>query len=139
MITINDYWMGRDKQFPGDLTEQIAQNAMLTVMRVSELLARALKAGVTLENNPRTGNVVASGWRPYGVNAATPGAAPKSKHMTGQALDVYDPDGDLDEFCLDNPEVLQTIGLWQEHPGATKGWCHLQIVPPNSGKRVFWP
>jgi hypothetical protein len=45
----------------------------------------------------------------------------------------------LDDWCLEHPEVLQEIGLWQEHPAATKGWCHLQIVPPRSGKRVFFP
>jgi hypothetical protein len=59
--------------------------------------------------------------------------------MTGQAIDLADPDGDLDEWCLEHPDMLELYGLWQEHPSATKGWAHLQSVPPKSGKRCFYP
>lgn len=148
MITLTDYWTGpdarrRDQEYAGDLTEAIAQAATVTVMRVSELLARAEAAGVSLDRHPVTGSLVSSGWRPPQINAATAGAAAKSKHMTGHACDVYDPDGDLDQWCMDNLHELQAIGLWLEHPGATKGWCHLQTVPPGRPPRpdvrVFWP
>ena len=138
-ITLQDYLMGRDQAHPGELTEFIARDATATVMRVNDLLAKAVKAGVTIDINPKTGTPVSSGWRPYAVNAATPGAAVRSKHMTGQACDLYDPDGDLDDFCLSNPELLQALGLWLEHPSATKGWCHVQTIAPRSGKRVFYP
>ena len=82
---------------------------------------------------------VASGWRPPEVNAKTAGAALKSKHMTGHAIDLVDPDGDLDQWCLDNQSELELLQLWQEHPAATKNWCHLQSIPPKSGNRVFYP
>jgi hypothetical protein len=59
--------------------------------------------------------------------------------MTCQACDLYDPEGDIDEWALARPEVLARIGLWQEHPSATKGWAHFQIIPPKSGNRVFYP
>jgi uncharacterized protein YcbK (DUF882 family) len=106
---------------------------------VNHLLEEALRGGVTLETKPDNKSLVSSGWRPPSLNAKTAGAAPNSKHMTCQALDVYDPDGDLDEWCMENLAKLEEAGLWLEHPSATKGWCHLQIVPPRSGKRVFYP
>lgn len=62
---------------------------------------------------------------------------PKSQHKRAHALDVYDPRGELDELLTD--EVLAAHGLYREHPNATPGWCHLQNVPPHSGKRTFYP
>ena len=123
-----EYWMGRDQTHKADLTTEIVGNAAVLVERVHKLLK------VFGEDRPIT-----SGWRPPAVNAATLNAAAKSKHMTGQAVDLADPDGDLDDWCLEHPEMLQLFQLWQEHPSATKNWCHLQSVPPKSGKRVFYP
>mgnify|MGYP001595559065 FL=1 len=128
MIMLPDYLMGREILNPGELTPEIMENAAETVRRANKLL--------TEFGEDRK---VASGWRPAAINAATPGAALKSKHMTGQAIDLADPEGDLDEWCMDHPEVLENIGLFQEHPSATKNWCHVQIVPPKSGKRIFYP
>lgn len=140
-ITLTDYWMGRDKMFPHDLGSDIRANAETMVALANRLLTVAKASGVTLEMSPRTGSVVSSGWRPPSVNAGTPGAAIKSKHMRGQAIDIYDPDGDLDEWLMtaQGQETLQDIGLWMEHPSATKGWCHLQSIPPGSKRRVFYP
>ena len=59
--------------------------------------------------------------------------------MLGQAIDIADPEGDLDQYCIDHILVLQKIGLWLEDPSSTKGWTHLQIVPPKSMRRVFYP
>lgn len=140
MITLTEYFMGRREQFPFAITPEIERNAALTVELANKLVVLAKGAGVTFEQHPRHGGLVSSGWRPPTVNADTPGAAPKSKHLTGQAIDLYDPDGDLDEFCLAQADkVLKDLGLWLEHPAATKGWCHVQTVPPKSGRRVFYP
>ena len=128
MITLPDYLMGREILNPGELTPEIMENAAETVRRANKLLTEFGEE-----------RKVSSGWRPAAINAATPGAALKSKHMTGQAIDLADPEGDLDEWCMDHPEVLENIGLFQEHPSATKNWCHVQIVPPKSGKRIFYP
>lgn len=128
MITLKDYWMGRDVQYASELTDEIIANAMRTVEKANSLL--------TTFGEDRD---VTSGWRPSAVNKATLGAAFASKHMTARAIDISDPEGDLDEWCLANPSVLANIGLWQEHPASTKGWCHVQIVPPRSGNRVFYP
>lgn len=144
MITLTDFWMGRDREFAHVLGTDVRANAARTVDLTNELLALARADGVTLEVSPRTRSVITSGWRPGAVNAATPGAAVRSKHITGQAVDLFDPDGDLDAWCLDQAELgglghLARLGLWLEHPAATKGWCHLQTVPPRSGRRVFYP
>jgi len=128
-LTVSEYWLGRDiARFAKELTDEVRANALVVVERANALLAEFGEA-----------RRITSGWRPKAINAATPGAAPFSRHMTAQAIDLADPHGDLDEWCLDHPEVLERIGLWQEHPSATKSWCHLQIVPPKSGRRVFYP
>lgn len=136
MIALDDYYMGRDSQFRHELTDTLQANARETVRRVNLLLEMATAEGVTLEASPRTGSLVASGWRPIAINAATPNAAPRSRHITCEAVDLYDPDGDLDEWCFDNLHRLAELDLYMEHPAATKGWCHLQIVPPRSQARL---
>lgn len=138
MIELHDYWMGRDSKFRAELTLEIQRNAAETVRRVNLLLKLMATDGVTPESNA-AGSLVNSGWRPPQVNVGTPGAALRSKHMTGQACDISDPEGELDDWCMDNQDVLGNLGLWLEHPSATKGWCHVQTVPPKSQKRVFYP
>lgn len=128
MITLQQYYKGRDAIYGGLLTIELQNNAIETVDRVNQLL--------TAFSEDRE---VASGWRPPAVNSNTPGAAKKSKHMTCQACDLEDAEGDLDEWCMEHLNVLEKIGLWMEHPTATKGWCHVQTLPPKSGKRVFYP
>ena len=128
MLSIQDYWMGRDRKYPDSLTQEIEGNALELIARANLLLK---EFGQERKIN--------SGWRPPEVNGKTPGAAPMSKHMQGLAIDLADPEGDLDEWCMDNLEALERIGLWMEHPACTKGWAHFQSVPPKSGKRVFYP
>ena len=128
-LTLNDYWMGRDKKYPDAWSEEIEGNASELLDRVNALLVDFGEE-----------RAITSGWRPPEVNAATKGAAPKSKHMTGHAVDLADPEGDLDEWCAeDNGERLRNYGLWMESPACTKSWTHLQSIPPKSGKRVFFP
>jgi hypothetical protein len=133
--------MGRRELYPLAYSPTIEREALRTIDLVNQLLQSAQADGVTLERNPKTGTIVSSGWRPPEVNAATAGAAPRSHHMTGRAIDVFDPDGDLDDWLMTDlgQSELTRIGLWMEHPACTKSWSHLQTVPPRSGKRVFWP
>jgi hypothetical protein len=66
-----------------------------------------------------------------------------SGHLTGKSIDFAN--DDMDQFCSDNQDLLEKLGLWQEHPNATKGWCHLDIIQrpiktrPNCLKRQFNP
>jgi hypothetical protein len=139
MITIAMYYMDRHLKYGGELTPEKQLKAGTTVQRINQLIARMRADGIEMQINPNSKSPVSSGWRPAAINGSTPGAAAKSKHMTCEACDLYDPDGEIDEWALANPESLADLGLWQEHPSATKGWAHFQTVPPRSGNRVFYP
>lgn len=136
MIMLADYFMGRDvdPRYAAELSNEIRTNATETVRRANVLLSRYYAAQPDAERAR-----VTSGWRPKAVNASISNAAPRSRHMTGQAIDLSDPEGDLDAWCMDNLDILAGCGLWLESPASTKGWCHVQTVPPRSGSRVFFP
>jgi hypothetical protein len=59
--------------------------------------------------------------------------------MTGKACDLYDPDGVIDDWLYTFLPANPKLGLFMEHPACTKGWAHVQTVPPRSGKVVFYP
>lgn len=130
-MIIADYWMGRDAKYPAELTREIELNAADLVGRCN-LLARELPFPL-----PR----VTSGWRPPAVNAGVKGAAKKSNHMTGNAVDFAG--NEMARWCFENQGKLERIGLWLEHPDATVGtnggWTHVARVPPKSGRRTFRP
>lgn len=65
--------------------------------------------------------------------------ASKSKHLTGQAVDLADADGKLKAWAGENLELMAELELWMEDFGSTPTWVHFQIVPPASGARVFKP
>jgi hypothetical protein len=65
--------------------------------------------------------------------------ATKSNHLIGAAVDIYDPNGTLDEWCDRRVAVIIDIGLWMENKAYTPGWAHFQIFPPKSGNRFFIP
>ena len=135
MITRDDFFMGRDKAYKSELTPEIEANSKITIERANLLLARFRQA--TGDTYARKVN---SGWRPAAVNAATPGAARKSKHMMGQAIDIDDDNGALDDWLMEpeGEQALREIGLWHEHPRDTIGWAHVQIVAPGSGNFHFY-
>jgi hypothetical protein len=140
-ITLGDYLQGRDAIYPEDFTLAVMANAEKTVAQVNSLLAVMEAEGLQLEAHPVSQSLVSSGWRPPQINRQVKGAAPKSKHMTGEAVDLYDPEGDIDNFLMSGQgqRVLASLGLYIEHPSATKSWSHIQIVPPRSQSRVFYP
>lgn len=138
MITLEDYlnhWRFHygDVHVPSSsLTDRMRADAQTTVDRANALLSAFGKSrGIT------------SGWRPVEVNRLVRGASPHSNHCKCLAIDIVDGDCALDAFCLASPHVLEELGLWQESPKSTPGWCHVQIVPFRSykpgGARVFIP
>ena len=111
---------------------------------MNQLLARAETFGIVpsdVQSGDFAGSQITSGWRPASLNACTPGASATSLHMTGEACDIHDPNGALDDWLLtaEGQYTLQDFGLWLEAPSATPGWCHVQTKPPRSGRRVFNP
>jgi hypothetical protein len=141
MIDLAQYFMGRDATHEHQLGTDMRRNAARTVEFANALLVLAKVGGVSLEADPRSGSIVTSGWRPPDINAATPGASLRSLHMTCEAIDLFDPDGDLDDWLMAGAgqKVMADLGLWHEHPSFTKGWAHVQTRPPRSKRRTFAP
>lgn len=126
-ISVDDYINQHLVGHEPELTDDIQANAAIICDRANQLLS---------EFGQDRG--LRSGWRPAAINNGA-GGAPHSKHMTGQAVDIDDNDGSLDEWCKDNVPVLERIGLWLEIDTATPTWTHVQCVPPGSGHRFFIP
>lgn len=118
--------MGRDKQYP--LSEEQEKNL--------EQLLECLNKFRKIYGKPM---IVSSGYRPEAINKNVKGAAKKSNHIMCLACDFKDLDGSLDEWCLQNLDVLEECGLYLESPLHTPTWCHLQCKSPKSGRRVFIP
>lgn len=127
-ISLDEYFAEHARAYQSEITSDVRSNATKLLTSVNRFLVKF--------GEYRT---IVSGWRPAVVNASRVGATLRSRHVTGQAIDLADPDGDLDQFVLDNQRLLEACGLFVEHPSTTKGWCHLQSVPPVSGRRVFYP
>jgi hypothetical protein len=132
-LQVEDYFARMSRT--DEPSAEVISNAGELIDRVNTLLAQAAHEGLEEAAQPK----VNSGWRSAEYNATVPNAAPKSKHITGQAIDLADPEGALDHWCVTNLHLLEDVGLWLEHPLATKGWCHLQSVAPRSGNRMFYP
>lgn len=141
MISVEDYFMGRDRTHGLQLGPDLRANAARTVEAVNKIMVLSKLAGVALHNDPDTGTPVSSGWRPADINARTKNAAKNSLHLTCEACDVHDPHGELGRW-LQTPggrKALEDLGLWMEEPSYTATWAHLQTRPPPSGRRYFIP
>lgn len=135
MITIEEYagkWIDHK-----DFTSERRENAKSLLEQVNPLLEKALSEDVEVKTNPVTGSLVSGtqygGFRPQ----SCPIGASKSCHKTGEAIDIYDPQGKLDDWLTD--EILTEYNLYRESPAYTKGWCHLSTRSPKSGRRTFIP
>lgn len=126
-ISLNTYLMGRHLKWPNEYNEQIEQNAQGLLVYINDLLNQ-LDLDVEMS----------SGFRPPSFNKTVKGAARKSRHQTGQAIDLRDPKGELAKL-LTTDGILEEFNLYMEDPKFTKGWVHLQSIPPGSGKRIFKP
>ncbi len=140
-ITLKDYLTASgsypEREKHKELTPELLKNAEKLLVQVNQLLA---DLGVDSVK-------ISSGFRPAAVNAATAGAAKKSGHMICKSIDIKDPEGKIDAlFSSDEgQELFVKYGLWQEHPDATKGWAHCDLISreirsrPGCKKRQFRP
>lgn len=110
-------------------TKEVVDNADDLTDRLNGLFEDYLKA------------CISSGFRTPESNAETPGAAAGSHHMRANASDIQTLGYFLKADYLKNKEksLLVKHDLYLEDPEYTKGWTHLQRVPPKSGKRIFIP
>lgn len=122
-----------------DLTAERQANAVRLLYAVEDLMRELIAAGVRFPFNPKTLTQVSGetygGFRPQ----ACPIGAPRSSHKEGLAVDIYDPDNKIDEWCMVNQDRLAHFGIYIEHPSATPHWSHWTIRPPVSGHTVFYP
>lgn len=137
MITLEQYvgphWASKD------WTPERQDNAGRLLEACINLESLATADGVNFPINPKTKSGVSGetlgGFRPQSCTIG----APKSSHKEGLAVDRYDPHGDIDSWCMENQDKLESCGVYIEHPSATVGWSHWQIRPTASGHHVFYP
>lgn len=139
-VTLEAYCGARRREFPGEWRAEFEANAKVLLGRVNALIGE-------LEGRLEVQWVVSSGWRPPSVNAAI-GGAPRSRHMTAEAIDFLDPGHVLGSFLEANSGLLVRHQLAMEDLrwcvkrsalGEVVRWCHLQSVIPRSGRVVFQP
>lgn len=127
-ISKDELLKGRDTQYPNDYTQEVSDNLdklLIPLNQIRDAYGKPM--------------IVNSGWRPPSVNAATPGAATKSKHMIGLAADIADSDNAVMNWVLQNLDLMQQLGIFCEDFRWTPGWVHFGLGPPASGKRIFVP
>lgn len=140
IITLEQYWMGRDAAYPDECTLAVRRNAGALLVKTNTLLKCAAADGVEPGVNKDTGNAVASGWRPKGINAKTSNAAQLSTHIYACGIDLEDEIARLlARWCLRHLDLLEQMGIYMEDPRWTPTWVHWQSVPPGSWKRVYIP
>ena len=129
-ITEAEFFEGRDKKFPDEMTDVIRSNAKELLFRVNGLLN---------DLNWKDEAKVTSGWRPRSINKAV-GGAPSSHHLYGRAIDIADPGQKLALAILKNPDLLIDYELWIENPKYTPTWVHLDMgTRPERSVRMFSP
>lgn len=136
-LTLDVYLGAYEMGYERYLSTEMRRNAEWTIKVANQLILRLIAVGVPI---PR-GEIMTSGWRPPPINAQTKGAARNSLHLTCEAIDINDPDGDIDDW-LSSPDgqmALEEMGIWIEHPATTRRWSHWQTCPPRSGRRMFYP
>lgn len=122
MISLDDYFQGLQQTHRKELTDEVKRNAPETVRRANILLS-----AFYADNPGAITRLVSSGWRPPSKNAVTPGAAKNSAHMTGQAIDLTDPDEELDDWLMspNGEKVLRELKMRHERPEYTPRWAHI--------------
>ncbi len=137
LLTIEEY-AGPHAGSP-DWTPERVKHAEELCRRVNALAVEMQEQGIYFPVNPSTGSRVSGktfgGFRPQDC----PQGAPHSAHKEGQAVDLYDRLGELDEWLSANESALERHDLYREHPDSTGGWLHLSTRAPPSGRRTFFP
>lgn len=134
MIDLEDYITASGK-YPerlnsDELTKAVKDNAVVLLNKVNQLLQELKIFDVK----------VSSGFRPSAVNAKVKGAAKKSLHMSGRAVDIYDPKHEIIQKIMARPDLLKKYDLWLEDPAATPQWAHLDNgTRTERALRIFKP
>lgn len=122
MITLKEL---NPKGYPTD--SEIDNNLQILLDRVNKIRTEWAK--------PMT---VTSGLRSQADQQRINPSAPRSNHLIGAAVDIYDPDLSLTAWLKENnSQRLVNAELYCEE--GNKNWVHFQIYAPRSGNRWFKP
>lgn len=119
----------------GDQSQEIQDNLAILLIRVNYVRTLWSKP-MTVTSGLRSMEDHIRIYKEKGITDASK-IPMSSRHLTGRAVDVSDPNLDLTKWLKDNPKVLEDAQLWCED--GNKNWTHFQIIPPVSGKRWFLP
>ena len=140
MITDKQYF--GEWRYKPDVSQLHVDHATAFLKAVNTLMQIAVEDGVSFPINPSTRSQVSGsqfgGFRPVGC----PIGAVNSSHKQGRGVDIYDPTGEIDAWCMSHAEpggYLAQYGIYIEHPDATPKWSHWTDRAPPSGNRVFKP
>lgn len=122
-----------DEYFQDSITNYGYTPSQEDYLRCADLLAKvnALFPDCQLRSGHRTRD------KTLALRAAGYKAAVGGQHEQSNAVDISDPDNQLDANLDDT--LLADAELYREAPHATPSWVHLQTVAPLSGKRTFEP
>ena len=128
---MSNYFSRYEEAHGSEITAEIRTNASILCHRV---------AGLLIDIGSRS-IAVSSGWRPSAINKMITGAAKKSYHMSGKAIDLVDTrEQELARKIESRPDLLDKHQLWMEDRSATPGWTHLDIGERSPRKiRIFKP
>lgn len=151
MITQDEYFSDGHGGLKEHRPEHVdAATDLLSKVEALEVDYLASNEGATRDICPNTGSEISgshagNGDGGFRLSTTTITATPNSKHRIAHAVDKYDPANERDAW-LDTFEdgkggnsKLEEYGLYREHPSKTEKWCHLQDMPPGSGRRTFYP
>lgn len=119
----------------GEYLKHHAKLDDLDIKRKDNTLELLHKVDIIRERYGRS-LIVTSGYRPEEYNESI-GGARNSAHITCQAIDLFDPNGDFKCWLRDNIGILDELDLYMESARYTQTWVHLQTRPTKS--RVFKP
>jgi hypothetical protein len=129
-----------ERQKSPELTQEVLSNIKTLANKINALLEH-IKWSEEV--------VVSSGFRPSAINASVKGAAAKSSHTLGMAVDIVQPKNNNKlakaiEEAQKKDRILTKLGLWMEDPTVTVGqntaWVHLDFKNrPDRPSRVFKP
>jgi hypothetical protein len=122
MITFNDIL--KDNSI-ADVPIAHQQNIEELVKKVNILLEQ-YKKNVVVTSGYRSMNKHKDIYRAKGITNIPMG----SKHLSGCAVDIYDPKGEFHSFLQNNPSILDKADLYCENRQGN--WQHLQSKPFGS-------
>lgn len=129
-ITKEEILMGRVKE--SELSSELKSNLEILLKKMNELRSKYGKP-MKVTSGYRSREDQIRIYKDKGITDVSK-IPMKSKHLYCQAVDISDPNKDLQKWCKQNESVLKEIGLWMEDFSATPNWVHFQVVPYASWK-----